>query len=88
MRRVDNLTTFYVLTVLKSGSHNLLEPSGPGLAWPGLAWPGLARAAIALRFIAVRYSQHFNCVYAILNPLDKIWTMFVGKLHSGNTYDV
>ena len=39
MRRVDNLTTLNVPIVLKSGSLNLLEPSGPVKACKGIALP-------------------------------------------------
>ena len=37
MRRADNLTTFLVPIVLKSGILNLLEPSGPVQACNGIA---------------------------------------------------
>ena len=35
----DNLTTFHVPIVLKSGSLNLLEPSGPVQACNGIPLP-------------------------------------------------
>jgi len=37
VRRADKLTTFHVPIVLKSGSLNLLEPSGPVQACNGIA---------------------------------------------------
>jgi hypothetical protein len=39
MRRADNLTNLHVPTVLKSGSFNLLETSGPVKACTGIALP-------------------------------------------------
>ena len=39
VRRADKLTTFHVPIVLKSGSLNLLEPSGPVQACNGIALP-------------------------------------------------
>jgi len=47
VRRADNLTTFQVPIVLKSGSFNLLEPSGPVQASNG----------IVLRFTMVSFSN-------------------------------
>jgi len=39
MRSADNLTTLHVPIALKSGSLNLLEPSGPVQACKGITIP-------------------------------------------------
>jgi hypothetical protein len=38
MRRADNLTTFFVPIVIKTGSLNILEPSGPVMTCNGIAF--------------------------------------------------
>ena len=44
VRKADNLTTFMCRIVLKSGSLNLLEPSGPVQACNGIALPLLGNS--------------------------------------------
>jgi hypothetical protein len=47
VRRADNLTTFMCRPSLKSGSLNLLEPSGPVKACNGIALPVFTNVAVA-----------------------------------------
>ena len=55
MRRGDNLNRFHEQIVLQSGSHNLLEPSGPVQACNGIALPFTVTHGDSSVGIATRY---------------------------------
>ena len=80
MRRADKTTTFMCRLSLKSGSLNLLEPSGHVQAFNGIALPFTCRHTIYMLFLRIHSTcstQFFHCfsrIYTssltVFNPLN------------------
>ena len=83
MRETDNLTTFTYRMSWKSGSLNLLEPSGPHRAYYGTALPFMEKCVTLVAEIAeypiclgenLRYANSVHPFVSRVNELFKVRT--------------